>query len=43
MNSVVWTAIGAALVWVGAAIKKLVDAGTPVTFGALLKEIFTFN
>jgi hypothetical protein len=43
MSNVVWAAIGAALVWIGASIKKLADAGTPITFGALLKEIFTFN
>ena len=43
MNNVIWAVIGAVLLQIGASIKKLSDAGTPITLSVLLKEIFTFN
>jgi hypothetical protein len=43
MNGAMWTAVAAVLVWVAAAIKKVVSSGNPVTIQAILKEIFTFN
>jgi hypothetical protein len=38
-----WTVIAGVLIWVAAAIKKVLASGQPFTLAALLKEIFTFN
>ena len=39
----VWTAVAAGLVWVAAAIRKVLAGGPPYTIGKILKEIFSFS
>lgn len=43
MSGAIWTAIAAGLLWIAAAIKKVVESGQPITIGAIWKEIITFN
>jgi hypothetical protein len=41
--NVIWTIVIGILTWTAATLKKMLDAGTPITWKTLLKEILTFN
>ena len=41
--NIIWTGLAAGLVWVAAAINKVLAGGPPYTIAKILSEIFSFS